>query len=66
MSGAPSIATPDEGPCDERTAAACYIATLSADLAAMAKRQGLDTLAYILDMARLEAGNHSGSRPGPT
>jgi hypothetical protein len=53
----------NEGPSDERTAAACYIATLSTDLAVIAKRQGLDTLAYLLDMARLEAENHFGSGP---
>jgi len=54
--------TPAEG--DDRAAAACYVATLSADLAAIAKRHGLDTLCYILDMARLEAENLThGPRP---
>ena len=42
---------------DERTAAASYVATLTADLASIAKTHGLDTLGYILDMARLEAEN---------
>jgi hypothetical protein len=37
------------------TAAAQYIATLSEELARIARRNHLDTLAYILDMARLEA-----------
>jgi hypothetical protein len=39
----------------DRTAAASYVATLAADLAEIAKSHGLDTLGYILDMARLEA-----------
>jgi hypothetical protein len=38
-------------------AAAAYVAELSADLATIARRHGLDTLGYILDMARLEAEN---------
>lgn len=42
---------------DDRTAAAGYVATLVADLAVIAKNHGLDTLGYILDMARLEAEN---------
>jgi len=45
-----------------RAAVAAYVATLSADLAAMARRQGLDTLGYLLEMARLEA--ESANRPG--
>jgi hypothetical protein len=36
---------------------ASYVATLSGDLALMARRHGLDTLGYLLDMARLEAEN---------
>jgi hypothetical protein len=36
-------------------ATALYIGTLTAELAGLARRHGLDTLAYILDMARLEA-----------
>lgn len=35
--------------------AAHYIATLAEELAQMARRNGLDTLSYILEMARLEA-----------
>jgi hypothetical protein len=38
-----------------RTAVASYVATLSNDLASMARRTGLDTLGYLLDMVRLEA-----------
>lgn len=36
-------------------AVASYVATLSADLAVMARHNGLDALGYILEMARLEA-----------
>ena len=43
---------PKEG---ERAATAAYVASLVADLAALARRQKLDTLGYLLDMARLEA-----------
>ena len=32
---------------------------MSADLASIARRHGLDTLGYLLDMARLEAENIS-------
>jgi len=38
-----------------RSAVASYIATLSADLASLARRTGLDTLGYLLEMVRLEA-----------
>lgn len=41
----------------DRTATAKYVAELSAELANLARRHGLDALAYILDMARLEAEN---------
>ena len=37
------------------TAAALYIGTLAEELAQMAKRHGLESLHYILEMARLEA-----------
>jgi hypothetical protein len=40
---------------DERIAAAGYIADLSGDLAQIARRHGLNTLGYLLDMAKLEA-----------
>ena len=45
-------------PTDEpngRTAVAAYVATLSTDLASMARRTGLETLGYLLEMVRLEA-----------
>ena len=38
-----------------RSAVASYVATLSADLAGMARKTGLETLGYLLEMARLEA-----------
>jgi hypothetical protein len=41
----------------DRTALASYVATLSADLSVMARRGGLDTLGYLLEMVRLEAEN---------
>ena len=39
----------------DRAATASYIADLTRDLATMARGRGLDTLGYILEMARLEA-----------
>ena len=42
-------------PPDSPVAAAIYIGTLAEELAQMAKHHGLDSLRYILDMARLEA-----------
>jgi hypothetical protein len=38
-----------------RSAVASYVASMSADLATMARRSGLDTLGYLLEMVRLEA-----------
>jgi hypothetical protein len=49
-----SFARQDTG---ERTEAANYVATLTADLAVIARQHGMDTLGYLLDMARLEAEN---------
>ncbi len=46
--------------------AASYIANLSADLAAIARRHGFDALGYILDMARLEAENATRHLNGPS
>jgi len=45
--GSPSPETP--------TAAALYIAMMAEELAQMARQHGLDSLCYILEMARLEA-----------
>jgi hypothetical protein len=36
-------------------AVASYVATISGDLATIARRTGLDTLGYLLEMVRLEA-----------
>ena len=49
----PNAPSPEE----DRTEAAAYIASLSGDLASMARRYGLNTLGYLLDMAKLEAEN---------
>lgn len=43
----------------ETPAAAHYIASLADELARLAKSHDLDALAYILDMARMEADNVS-------
>ena len=40
---------------DDRNEAAAYIASMSANLASMARQHGLNTLGYLLDMAKLEA-----------
>lgn len=40
---------------DDRNEAAEYIASMSANLASMARQHGLNTLGYLLDMAKLEA-----------
>lgn len=52
-----------------QTAVAHYVATLSGDLASLARRSGLETLGYLLEMVRLEAetltrhnGNGNGRR----
>ena len=46
-----------EQPTGTRAAAAAYVAAMTADLAAIARRHNLETLGYLLDMARLEAEN---------
>ena len=43
--------------------AALYIASFVDELARLAKRHDLEALAYILDMARLEANEVSKQRP---
>jgi hypothetical protein len=53
---------PEEG---EKAATAAYVAALTADLAALARKQKLDTLGYLLDMVRLEAeGSARGGKGG--
>lgn len=42
---------------------AVYIAELTADLARIARRHRMDTLCYLLEMARLEAQNVAGGLP---
>lgn len=49
MNGQPKIEA------QTRAATASYVAALTAELSAMARRNGLDALGYILEMARLEA-----------
>jgi hypothetical protein len=39
----------------EQRAAADFVATFTSELAELARRHGLDTLGYILEMARMEA-----------
>jgi len=46
---------PDQKESGDRTAVATYVASLSGDLANLARGSGLDTLGYLLEMARLEA-----------
>jgi hypothetical protein len=46
-----------------RAAVANYVATLSGDLATLARRTGLETLGYLLEMARLEAENAGRHEP---
>jgi hypothetical protein len=48
----------------DRTAVATYVATISADLANMARSTGLETLGYLLEMVRLEAENSVREVPG--
>ena len=48
-----------------RAAVASYVASLTADLAAMARRQGLETLGYLLEMARPEAESANRPSNGP-
>lgn len=48
-----------------RTAVASYVATLTTDLAVMARKSGLDTLGYLLEMARLEAESLTRHNGGP-
>jgi hypothetical protein len=46
-------------------AAAAYVAELTGDLAAIARRHGFDALGYILDMAQEEARNNLRGAAGP-
>jgi hypothetical protein len=55
MPNAPMPAIPEE-PADP-IATAAYVAELTGNLAYMARREGLETLSFILEMAKLEAEN---------
>ena len=46
---------PDQTDEPGRKAVASYLASMTAELAVMARRDGLDTLGHLLEMARLEA-----------
>lgn len=48
-----------------RTAVASYVASITADLAAMSRKTGLETLGYLLEMVRLEAESTSRQSNGP-
>ena len=39
---------------------AAYVATVTTELATLSRQNGFDTLAYLLEMARLEAENTAG------
>jgi hypothetical protein len=47
----------------DQAAVANYVATLSGDLASLARRTGLETLGYLLEMVRLEAEQVSRHEP---
>jgi hypothetical protein len=49
------MAEPIRLPRHDARGAASYIAEMTRDLATLARRNGLDTLGYLLDIARLEA-----------
>jgi hypothetical protein len=54
--------TTERDAAEDRSAAAVYIASMSSELAGLARRHGLDALGYLLDMARLEADSVTGRR----
>jgi hypothetical protein len=56
---------PEQKESGDRTAVAAYVASLSADLANMARETGLDTLGYLLEMVRLEAESSARQNPAP-
>jgi hypothetical protein len=56
----------DVEPADSPSEAAGYIASLTGELARMARGHGLETLGYILDMARLEADQIARGTQKPT
>jgi hypothetical protein len=46
-----------------RSVVANYVATMSAELATMARRTDLDTIGYLLEMVRLEAESEIRHKP---
>ena len=48
-----------EAPFADPGAAACYVAEMAGDLAAIARAHGLDALGFILEMAQLEAQSNA-------
>jgi len=50
-----SMTTEKLGPAPDALSVAVYIAAITEELAGLAKNHHFDALAYILDMARLEA-----------
>jgi hypothetical protein len=48
---------------NERAETAAYLAELASTMAALARSQKFDALAYLLDLARLEAESLSGRHP---
>jgi hypothetical protein len=59
------MAEPIRLPRHEPTSAATYVGDMCRDLAALARQNGLDTLGYLLDIARLEAENAAGLKRIP-
>lgn len=55
MPNAPPLVDPEKAANAE--AMARYVAEMAGDLACLARGQGLDTLSFILEMAKLEAEN---------
>jgi hypothetical protein len=50
---------PKQAQSSDQAATASYLASMAATMAAMARSEGLDTLGYLFEMARLEAENSS-------
>ena len=72
--GAPAITVRDgtimpthlaQAETDDSVQVAVYVASITADLANMARHAGLDTLGYLLEMVRLEAENAARNLPPP-
>ena len=56
---------PTSGDFGSRVAVASYVASMSGELANIARRTGLDTLSYLLEMVRLEAESTSHQANSP-